>query len=148
MLWILMMADDIKVESTSKDRESAIIGVILFLSICGVPFSWDKTQGGSEIRWIGYHLLLNSPAVGITESGARWAINWLDRVCVDGCIRGDELRSGVGRLAFTTGALEYERPFLAPLYAFIARVDSLGLVCLPLYVRLVLHYLSGRLQRR
>ena len=148
MLWILMMADDIMVESTGEQREAAIVWVIVMLCICGVPFSWHKIQGGTEIKWIGYHLLLTSAQLGITDSRARWAIQWLERVHRDGCIRGDELRSGVGRLAFIAGALEYERPFLAPLYAFLSKLGGSGLVTLPLYVRLVLFYLASRLKLR
>ena len=98
------MADDIKAESTGLHREAAVIWSIVFLTICGVPLSWNKIQGGDEIRWIGYHILLSSFALGITESRAMWATDWLERVATDGCVRGDELRSAGGALSIHHGS--------------------------------------------
>ena len=120
-------------------------GPYVFLTICGVPFSWNKTQGGDEIRWIGYHILLSFFSPRATESRSKWATDWLERVATSGCVRGDELRSAVGRLPFITGALEVEKPFPAPLYSFLSRGGSLGLFQLPLYERLVAHFLANHI---
>ena len=147
-LWLLMMADDIKVESASTDPEKDVVWVILFLSMLNVPFSWKKIQGGEELSWIGYHVLLNTHSLGISESRANWAIEWCERLARDASVRSEELRSGIGRLAFIAGALEYERPFLAPLYSFSSRTPHKGLVTLPLYVKIVLVYLSRRFKLR
>ncbi len=47
-LWILLMADDIKAESTSERPKLSIMYVILILVVLGVPLSWHKSQGGDH----------------------------------------------------------------------------------------------------
>ncbi len=60
----------------------------------------------------------------------------------------NELRSVVGRLAFVAGALEYEKPFLSPIYTFLSLHPGGGTRPLPTYLRLVLRFLSSRIARR
>ena len=48
-----------------------------------------------------------------------------------------------GGWPFIVGALEYERLFLAHLYAFLSKIGGPGLVALPLYVRLVFFHLAS-----
>ncbi len=147
-LWLLMMADDIKIESTSTSSQLWILWVIVILRLLGIPLSWHKIQGGSEITWIGYSIQLSPLAVGISASRAAWASAWMLRAARDGAIDVGELRSVVGRLAFVAGALEYERPFLSPLFTFLAIHPGRGIRELPTYVRLVLKFLAMRLQER
>ena len=42
-LWLLLMADDLKVESTSEHRERDVVWMILFWAMLGVPLAWKKT---------------------------------------------------------------------------------------------------------
>ena len=146
--WALMMADDIKIESSSNNPQSSILWFILFLLVLRVPFSWNKVQGGTEVTWIGYSVRLWDLSLGISASRARWAVNWLHKGASSGIMDLSEMKAALGRLAFVAGALEYDRPFLAPLFSYVATVKSGGLRRLPLYVRMVMHFLWQRIEKR
>ncbi len=147
-LWLLLLADDLKAESTSVAPELSIVFVILVLSVLGVPLAWHKAQGGRIISWIGYEVHLEELSLGITQRRAEWCIKFLLQLSRDGRTDIGHLRSGIGRLAFVVGALEWERPFLAPFYAFLARQPRWGSRVLPLFIRLVAHYIASRLALR
>ena len=125
-----------------------MIWFILLLSSLGVPLSWAKTQGGREVSWIGFHLLLPEYKLGITQRRADWAVAWLRREATNGTSEVSGFRSALGRLSFLAGALEYDRPFLAPLFTFVAVMPLRGLRILPLYVRVILSHLADRIERR
>ena len=59
-----------------------------------------------------------------------------------------ELREALGRMVFVYGAIKADRAFLAPLFAFLATRPAGSCVELPLYVRMVLIWLRGRLAKR
>ncbi len=147
-LWILLMADDIKAESTGERPKRAIIFVILILVVLGVPLSWHKSQGGDVIRWIGYEVHLATLSLGITERRAAWCVDFLLQLSRDGRTDVGRLRSGLGRLCFVVGALEWERPFLAPLFAFVSRQPKFGHRALPLFVRVIAQYMAARISLR
>ncbi len=147
-LWLLLLADDLKAESTSSTPQVSILFVVLVLAVLGVPLSWHKAQGGRVINWIGYEVHLAELSLGITQRRAEWCVRFLLQLSRDGRADLGHLRSGLGRLAFVVGALEWERPFLAPYYAFLSRQPRWGSRSLPLYVRLVSHYLASRLTLR
>ncbi len=147
-LWILLMADDVKAESTSANPKRAIVYVILILVVLGVPLSWHKSQGGDVVRWIGYEVNLASLALGITARRAAWCVDFLLQLARDGRTDVGRLRSGLGRLCFVVGALEWERPFLAPLFAFVSKQPKGGHRALPLFVRLIAQYLASRISLR
>ncbi len=147
-LWMLMMADDVKAESTSLSARLWVLWSVILLRILGVPLSWHKVQGGREIAWIGYAVDLRSLSLGISASRARWICDWMNRVSRDGMVNINELRSTVGRLAFVAGALEYEKPFLSPIYTFLSLHPGGGVKPIPTYLRLVLRFLAARIARR
>ncbi len=147
-LWILLMADDIKAESTADNPKREIAYIILILVILGVPLSWHKSQGGDIVRWIGYEVSLTDLALGITARRASWCVDFLLQMSRDGRADVARLRSGLGRLCFVVGALEWERPFLAPLFAFVAKQPKWGHRALPLFVRLIAQYLASRIALR
>ncbi len=147
-LWVLLMADDMKVESTSSTPHRWILWFVFMLRLFGVPLSWRKVQGGVEIIWIGYSIRLDTLSVGISAGRARWAAEWMRRAARDGAMDVADLRSALGRLTFIANALDYERPFLAPIYAFTALHKGAGVRTLPLYLRLILTFLADRLERR
>ncbi len=147
-LWVLMMADDIKLESTANSPERAIITALLFFSVLGVPMSWGKTQGGTTIKWIGYELMLREFQLGITAERAAWAVGWLRRVVRDRRVLMEDLRSALGKLSFVCGVLEYERPFLAPAFAYLALHRDHSVCTLPLYLSCVFDHIAERITRR
>ena len=44
--------------------------------------------------------------------------------------------------------MEWEKPFMAPLFGFLARYNRGGLQAVPLYVRVICRFLSERIERR
>ena len=65
-----------------------------------------------------------------------------------GSVDTRELREAIGRMVFVYGALSWDRPFLAPLFAFL-KLHAIGVkVALPLYVKIVIKWLRDRLSVR
>ncbi len=147
-LWLLLLADDVKTESTSNTPAVSIVFVIIILYVLGVPLAWHKSQGGQVVNWIGYEVHLGELSLGISERRAEWCIKFLTQLARDGRADIAHLRSGLGRLAFVVGALEWERPFMAPYYAYLARQPRWGLRQLPLFIRLISQYVAARLSLR
>ncbi len=147
-LWALLMADDFKLESSAEAPARAVIKSLVLLLLLGVPIAWAKTQGGHRIQWIGYEIWLRELALGISERRAAWCLGFLDGIARDGRFNIGLLRSGVGRLTFVVSALEWERPFLAPFYTYLALHPGFGHRELPLYLRLIARYLSNRISLR
>ena len=155
-IWLLLMADDFKLESTCARPSLPILGTLLFLSVLGIPLSWKKVQGGEKLEWIGYEVWVQELALGITASRAAWASGWCSRVARDGMAPTAEFATGVGRLSFICGVLEYERPFLAPCYAHLANLRSNDPTGrgknanrkVPLYVACALESLGSRIAQR
>ncbi len=147
-LWLLLMADDLKCESTAEHPEVPIVFVVLLLVVLGVPLSWHKAQGGQIIKWIGYEVHLGQLALGITQRRADWCVDFLLQLSRDGRADVARMRSGLGRLCFVVGALEWVRPFLAPLYSYLARQPKWGHRELPVFIRVIAHYIASRLSLR
>ncbi len=134
-LWIQMMADDLKIESTSSDPKFWVLWAVLMLRALGFPLSWKKVQGGNILTWIGYSVNLLELSPEISAARAQWASGWLRRAARDGVVEVADMRAALGRLAFIAGALECEKPFLAPLFSFISLYPNGGPRQLPLYAR-------------
>ena len=100
------------------------------------------------MAWVGYEVQLEALVLGISLSRARWAVEWLRRVARDGITDVCEFRAALGRLSFVAGALEWEKPFLAPLFSFASRHPRGGMHVVPLYVRVLTKFLSNRIERR
>ncbi len=147
-LWILLLADDFKIESSSSRPKRAVVFVLLLLNFLGIDIQWRKVQGGSTIAWVGYEFRLWDHALGISAGRADWAIKFCHRVAHDGMVRVGELREGLGRLGYIAGALDFDRPFLGPIYTFVSLFPPLAVRPLPLYVASCLRYFAHRLARR
>ena len=63
-------------------------------------------------------------------------------------VQEGRFQEGLGRTACVCGALEYDRPFLAPLYTFAALHDLVSTKPLPLHVTTTLCFLRRQLQTR
>jgi len=72
----------------------------------------------------------------------------MDRVRTDKQVLMSDFVAALGRASFGFGALEYDRPFLGPLYAFAALHPPEAVRVVPTYVLLLLHHLAGRLRAR
>ncbi len=147
-LWLLLMADDLKAEATGHHNHRHLLAVLLFLRVINVPLSWGKVKGGDRVCWIGYELDLTRLTLGITASRADHAVTFLRRIIRDGQVRVAEFRSEVGRLSFICSALEYERPFLGPLYSFLAICKGDVIRSLPRFVAVACQHLADRISLR
>ena len=147
--WLLLVADDLSVlMSHGKIRETVLM-ILAFFRVMGFPLSWKKLAGGETLQWVGYELVLKRSALGLGESRAQWLVGWYTRLLRDRSVQMQEFQEGLGRAAFVCGAMDYDRPFLAPLYAFAARHAPNSVKPLPLYVLVTLEYLKRKiLQRR
>ncbi len=147
-LWVLLLADDFKIESSAAWPKKTVILFLLMLTLLGVDVQWKKVQGGSTIAWVGYEFRLVDHSLGISESRAQWAIRFCHRLVQDGLVRVGELRDGLGRLSYIAGALDFDRPFLGPIFTFVSLFSPLSIRPLPLYVASCLRYFAHRLARR
>ena len=55
---------------------------------------------------------------------------------------------GLGRIMFVAGALEHERPFLAPLYKFLTMHPRNAVRRVPPYVSFILRYLANEISKK
>ena len=86
--------------------------------------------------------------LGISASRAAWVDKWLSSTLEAKRVDTGELREALGRLVFVYGALHYDRPFLAPLFAFVALHRPGVTRRLPVYVLVVMRWLRDRLRAR
>ncbi len=147
-LWALLVADDFNIISTSDDPAYALLHALMVMVVIGFPFKWKKTAGGLDAEWVGYHLDLRGCSIGLSQRRAAWAVAWCVNLAESGSTRVSDFRDGLGRLAFAVGALEHERPFLSPLYAFASRHPTGAVRRLPTFARLLLKYLAKRIEAR
>ena len=147
-LWLLLVADDLKIESTASDQIRPLLFTLWLLEILGVPLQWNKAEGGCKLNWVGYEFSYISHSLGLSSSRAAWAAAWCERLAQAGSFRMSDFREGLGRLGFVVGALSFDAPFLAPLYAHVATCGSNRVRILPAFVRLTLAFLAERFKWR
>ena len=67
---------------------------------------------------------------------------WAETVAGSSTIHMGTFEEGLGRIMFVAGALEHERPFLAPLYKFLTMHPRNSIRRVPPYVAFILRYLG------
>ena len=153
-LWLTRFADDFDVEAEGDNFPIVIFMVLLAWTVLGVPLAWSKCRGGLRYDWIGYEILLDEYSLGISQKRADWVSGWYVKVLTRGSVSLAELRAAVGRLSFVCGALRYDRPFIAPIYAFVgalARKRQLGAdtECrIPPFLRMIFAWLLSKIRQR
>ena len=142
----LLFADDIMMLA-SRAAEIVDLGALLFIWVAfGLPFKWRKFRGGHEVEWIGYWMSLETFQLGISAKRAAWLKDWVDKVVGQGFVEMRDFSAVLGRLCFVMGALEYLRPFTAPLFAWAAAVGHSGKMKIPWSVAFLLKYLMEALE--
>ena len=153
-----------------EDARRSQLWALWTWTVFGFPLSWAKTQGGSRAQWIGYDVWIKEHSLGITEARAASVVSWARKVINDRATTVNDFETGVGKLSFCCGVLEYERPFLAPCYNFLARLIKQSITVgaaargvkrmrpsatqnsairpLPLYVACALSFLAARIEQR
>ena len=116
--WHMLDADDFHLEAGGLSYRPALIVFFALCAVCGVPLSWNKTAGGDTVAWVGFELLHRSYKLGISRKRAEWFIRWTREVAATDYVLMSNFEEGLGRIMYVAGALEFEKPFLAPLYKF------------------------------
>ena len=109
--WHQMVANGFHLEASGTEYRTPLISFFVLCSTAGVPLSWGKTAGGDITRttWESRN--------GVWHA---WFIKWAGEVANSDTVNTINFEEGLGRLMYVAGALEHERPFLSPLYSFLA----------------------------
>ena len=86
----------------------------------GDSLAWTKTAGGDAVTWVGFELLHRSTQLGISQSRADLSSHWSREMANSEFIGLAAFAAGLGRIVYVAGALEFEHPFLGPLYRFLS----------------------------
>ena len=146
--WVfqLLFADDNRIQACGKSKFDNLVLILFVWILVGTPLSWRKCRGGLSCEWVGYWVDYSRFELGISENRANWLITWGKRVIKNGLVHMRDFAEGLGRLSFSAGVLEYCRPFLAPLYSWVAATPRGAILTIPPVVRLTLSWIIGQLQ--
>ena len=100
------------------------------------------------MSWVGFELLHSSYLLGISERRAAWFVKWTRTTAEQETVHMAKLEEGLGRVMFVTGALEHERPFIAPLYKFMISPPRHSVQSVPSYVSFFLRFLARQVEQR
>ena len=139
--WHLLVADDYHLEAGGPEYRPALLVFFVLCSVTGVPLSWHKTAGGDLVSWVGFQLLHRTYQLGISVRRAEWFVRWTEEVA------SSSFEEGLGRVMYVAGALEHERPFLAPLYRFMVMHPRGSRRVVPPYVAFFLRYLAKQVRQ-
>ena len=146
--WHLLVADDFHLEAGGSEYRAGLITFFILCSLIGIPLSWNKTAGGDVISWVGLELSHSTHQLGITEKRAAWFIQWTQEHSAKRFVHMARYEEGLGRLMFVAGALEFERPFLAPLYKYMVMHPRSSVRKIPPYVAFFMQYLSQQVAKK
>ena len=141
---MLLFADDCLLLASGPSEIVDIGTVILVRSALGVPYKWNKFRGGLVVQWIGYEIDWEKGLLGISEKRAAWLVDWLTSKVTEEVVDLADLSAVVGRLGFATGPLEFVRPFLAPVYAWVAAMGHRGRARLPWSLAFLFKFLADK----
>ena len=91
---------------------------------------------------VEFELLHRTRMLGITQRRADWLTKWSREVAAALVVNMASIEEGLGRVMYVASALEYERPFLAPLYRFMTMHPRGSTRRVPAYVRFILNYIA------
>ena len=144
---LLLYADDLEAVATTKRGRIAIVLSYCYLTAFGYPFKWSKTRGGYRVEWLGMETEYSSYRLGLTEKRATWLVTWLRDKVRAGKVTAKEMAQGLGRLGFAAISLDWERPFLGPLYAWSSAIQGRqGPMTIPTMLRIIFSWLADRLE--
>ena len=144
--WHMLVADDFHLEAGGRDYRFSLFAFFILCGVSGVPLSWAKTAGGDTVTSVGFELLHHSRQLGISQRRAEWFMGWTSDVSASRTIHMRSFEEGLGRVMYVAGALEYERPFLGPLYKFMSLHPRDSVQPVPAYVSFFLRHLSDQLK--
>jgi len=147
--WIfqLIYADDLRTQACGQWKYRELLLSLFIWVLTGTPFSWPKCKGGLAVEWVGYLLDYSRFEVGVSEARGNWLLRWGSKILLDGMVQVGCLSEGLGRLGFCAGVLEWCKPFLAPMYSWVAAAPPGAVLAVPAMVRLSLTFLMGQLKK-
>ncbi len=144
---LLLYADDLESLATTRRGRIAIVLSYCYLTALGYPFKWSKTRGGYRVEWLGMETEYSSYRLGLTARRAGWLVMWLRDKVRAGNVTAKEMAQGLGRLGFAAISLDWERPFLGPLYAWSSAIQGRhGPMTIPTMLRVIFNWLADRLE--
>ena len=119
--------------------------VLLLLAILQVPIKWEKTSGGQRVEWIGYLFNFETLQMGLSRRRAEWIATWLTNAAEAKLVSVRDFMGTVGRIGFAAEVLRHLKPFMAPLYAWLASNNSSSVLSLPPALILLSRWFAGRI---
>ena len=120
---------------------------LLLLDGARYPFKWSKTRGRYRVEWLGMETEYSSYRLGLTEKRAKWLVTWLREKSRAENVTAKEMAQGLGRLGFAAIFLDWERPFLGPLYAWSSAIQGRqGPMTIPTVLKVFFSWLADRLE--
>ena len=145
--WHLLVADDFHLDAGGGGHREALLSFFILCALSGVPLSWSKTAGGDTVAWVGFEILHRSYSLGILARRVEWFVRWTRETASRPAVNMDNFEEELGRIMYVAGALEYERPFLAPLDKFLNVHPRGSTRKLPSYVAFILRHRSNQVER-
>ena len=145
--WGFRFADDFLFLSAPYPGEPRVLvplfRIFLLFAILQVPIKWSKTSGGTQVDWIGFFFHFENMLHGLSASRSDWIKQWILRVqSNNGVLVVRSLEGVIGRIGFSALVLRHVRPFLAPLYAWVARASASHVAQVPKAIMCVLFWLA------
>ena len=124
----------------------ALLVFFVLCAVTGFPLSWNKTAGGDLVTGVGFELLHQTHQLGISARRAEWFVKWSRDMASKRVVHMHSFEEGLGRITYVAGALEHVRPFLAPLYRFLAIHPRSSVRVIPPYVTFFLRYVAQQVE--
>ena len=142
----MLVTDENNLETAGEAYRPALMVFFVLCAVSGVHLSWGKTAGGDIVTWVGLELLHRSYQIGISARRAEWFTRWTRDVAASHYIHMRKFEEGLGRVMYVVSALEFERPFLGPLYKFMALHPRNSVRRVPSHVSFILSNLAAQIQ--
>ena len=120
---MLLYANDLESLATTQKGADSHRPQLLLPDGTGItPLNGRRPEKG--IEWLGMETEYSSYRLQLTEKRARWLVTWLREKSRAGNVTAKEMAQGLGRLGFVAISLDWERPFLGPLYAWSSAIQG------------------------
>ena len=146
--WHLLYADDGVLVAESSRAPFKILLQLLIFELVGLPIAWEKVRGGLACDFVGFWVDVARFEVGLSVRRATWVADWARRAAASPVIPVADVREALGRLSFAAGPLDWLRPFLGPLFAWVAACPPASTLILPAMLRLILGWIARLVEDR
>lgn len=141
---LLLYVDDFLSMAENRAQIEASGFLVFVWLVLGFKFRWSKFKGGSQVEWVGYWMDFDTSRFGVSQRRATWLADWLLARVSEGKVDVRDFQAVLGRLCFAVGPLEYTRPFLAPLYAWLSAIPSEGSFALPWSISFLFRFIAAQ----